>query len=214
MTKNRITPEHESSSEHEFSSVGSSSGSVKVSFSNKCVRKASTVVPTSDSGLVVPEAGASLCESANSQVSYESSELASATLNVLQVGSENAATSVESTANSEVSSENQSASSSHIVTTDHATRATKTMAKPFDVGEAGRPHAPLKYRKGDTVKYQNGKTAYTVRALLGCGAFGEVYLVTTRPHRLLSFILCSNVVCVCFVLWCRYGVKFNKNSEL
>ncbi len=60
VSQTRITPEHESSS------VGSSS----VSFWGSFVRKASTVVPPSDSGLVVREA-ASLCESANSQVSYD-----------------------------------------------------------------------------------------------------------------------------------------------
>ena len=34
-----------------------------------------------------------------------------------------------------------------------------------------------KYTKGDTIQYQNGKTAFTVRKSLGCGAFGEVHLV-------------------------------------
>ena len=180
MMKNRITPEHESSS------VGSSS----VSFLGSFVRKASTVVPTSVSGLVVREA-ASLCESANSQLSFENSEVASATV-IVQVGSENAATSFESTANSEVSSENQGGSSSHMVTTDHATRATKTRTipsagtNPSDVGGARK-----QYRKGDTVKYQNGKTAYTVRALLGCGAFGEVYLVWSEVQQKLRAMKCT-----------------------
>jgi hypothetical protein len=143
MMKNRVTPVHESSS------VGSSSGSVKVSFSNKCGHKSSTVVPR----------GTSLLESVNSQVSYEGSEAATV---IVQVGSENAATSVESTGKLEFSSENQSASS-HMVT----------------IPSAGSPHEPLIYRfeMGDTVKYQNGKIAYTVRKFLGDGAFGEVYLV-------------------------------------
>jgi hypothetical protein len=233
MMKNKITPEHESSS------VGSSSGSVHVSF----VRKASTVVPASNSGLVVREAGASLFESdplprktvsplertriqatptlpislpqprwqhpllprcrplcgsmegqdqhrtcnPNSQASYESSEVASATV-IVRVGGKHAATSVESTANSEISSENQSASSSHTVNSERG----KTMPipsagiKPADVGGTRE-----QYRKGDIVKYQNGKTAYTVRALLGCGAFGEVYLVWSEVQQKLRAMKCT-----------------------
>ncbi len=137
MMKNRVTPEHESSS------VESSSGSAQISF----MRKASTVVPASDSGLVVREAGASSLESANSQISDESSEVASATLRG-QVGSENAAIPVESAAN-------------------------------------------WKYHKGDTVKYQNGKIAYTVRASLGRGAFGEVYKVWSEVQQKLRAMKCT-----------------------
>jgi serine/threonine protein kinase len=79
-----------------------------------------------------------------------------------------------------------------MVTTDHATRATKTRTipsagtNPSDVGGARK-----QYRKGDTVKYQNGKTAYTVRALLGCGAFGEVYLVWSEVQQKLRAMKCT-----------------------
>ncbi len=157
--KDRVAPGHKSSS------VESASGGVKVSFSNKCGRKSSTVVPT----------GTSLLESVNSQVSYEGSEVAYATV-IVQVGSENAATSVENTGKLEISSENQSASS-HVVT----------------IPSAGSPHERLRYRfeMGDTVKYQNGKIAYTVRKLLGYGTFGEVYLVWSEVQQKLRAMKCS-----------------------
>ena len=115
------------------------------------------------------------------------------------------ASSIESKS-SEVSSENQGAGLSQMFTIDHATSTTKTITiqkreikyvdvgkaiKSVDAGEASTSHARMKYLQGDVVKYQNGKIAYTVRKPLGCGAFGEVYLVWSEVQQKFRAMKCT-----------------------
>jgi hypothetical protein len=40
-----------------------------------------------------------------------------------------------------------------------------------------------RYKIGDTIKYQTGETAFTVRQSLGCGAFGEVHIVYSQVQK-------------------------------
>jgi len=40
-----------------------------------------------------------------------------------------------------------------------------------------------RYQPGDPIKYQTGKTAFTVRKSLGCGAFGEVHVVWSEVQQ-------------------------------
>jgi serine/threonine protein kinase len=48
-----------------------------------------------------------------------------------------------------------------------------------------------KYTKGDLIKYENGKAAFTVRKSLGCGAFGEVHLVFSEVQRKYRAMKCT-----------------------
>jgi hypothetical protein len=65
-----------------------------------------------------------------------------------------------------------------------ASREDETM-----VGSESRP--AWKYFKGDVIRYQNGKIAFTIRKPLGCAAFGEVHLVWSEVQEKLRAMKCT-----------------------
>jgi serine/threonine protein kinase len=70
------------------------------------------------------------------------------------------------------------AGKSQMITLDQSKGESKAMiTSSVGVKTVGADMLTWKYTKGDTIQYQNGKTAFTVRKSLGCGAFGEVHLV-------------------------------------
>ena len=98
-------------------------------------------------------------------------------------------------ANTEISDDENSSSmagKSQLLTMDPSTGAAKSMiTSTSGVKTVGAELSSWKYTKGDLIKYQNGKTAFTVRKSLGCGAYGEVHLVYSEVQQKLRAMKCT-----------------------
>ena len=84
------------------------------------------------------------------------------------------------------------AGKSQMITLDRYTGTAKSMITPrTSVNTDGAELSTWKYFKGDCIQYQNGKTAFTVRKSLGCGAFGEVHLVWSEVQQKPRALKCT-----------------------